>query len=212
MIRGLPELFAGKYRFSSEPGDQTPLQAVEENGGALYVVQADACPIGFAVDHYILRDQLMTIYEEDRGIALLYAAVIDPEEEEEVSGVCTALDPDEIRIEGKLADIVAANSKNRVLDFERDSRGFRCVSEYGEPKLVWFSVPDDSGWTARIDGEKQDILSSGGMMLLRVPAGSHETVFTYITPGYTAGSIMTILSGAAFILYSVLRRVRKNEK
>ena len=49
-------------------------------------------------------------------------------------------------------------------------------------------------------------------MLLRVPAGRHETVFTYITPGYTAGSILTLLSGAAFILYSVLHRVRKNEK
>ena len=212
MIRGLPELFAGKYRFSSEPGDQTPLQAVEENGGALYVVQADACPIGFAVDHYILRDQLMTIYEEDRGIALLYAAVIDPEEEEEVSGVCTALDPDEIRIEGKLADIVAANSKNRVLDFERDSRGFRCVSEYGEPKLVWFSVPDDGGWTARIDGEKQKILPSAGMMLLQVPPGRHEIDFTYTTPGYAEGRAITYASAGAFLLYELLRRIRKREK
>ena len=145
-------------------------------------------------------------------MVLLYAAVIDPAEEETVSGLCKKLHPEEIPDDPDISGIVAGNVENRVRNFERDSRGFRCTTEYTEAKAVWFSVPDDSGWTGRIDGEKQDILSSGGMMLLRVPAGSHETVFTYITPGYTAGSIMTILSGAAFILYSVLRRVRKNEK
>ena len=176
------------------------------------MLQSDACPIGFAVDHYILRDQLMTVEAENRGAVLLYAAVIDPEEEEKVSGLCGKLDPEEIPAEPDLSGIVARNTENRVRNFERDSRGFRFTTEFTEPKAVWFSVPYDSGWTARTDGEKQDILPSGGMMLLRVPAGSHETVFTYITPGYTAGSIMTILSGAAFILYSVLRRVRKNEK
>ena len=212
LVRGLPELFAGKYRFSSDPQGQEPLQALEENGGTLYVLQSDACPIGFAVDHYILRDQLMTVEAENRGAVLLYAAVIDPEEEEKVSGLCGKLDPEEIPAEPDLSGIVARNTENRVRNFERDSRGFRFTTEFTEPKAVWFSVPYDSGWTARTDGEKQDILPSGGMMLLRVPAGSHETVFTYITPGYTAGSIMTILSGAAFILYSVLRRVRKNEK
>ena len=176
------------------------------------MLQSDACPIGFAVDHYILRDQLMTVDEENRGAVLLYAAVIDPEEEETVSGLCKELDPEEIPADPDLSGIVAGNTENRVRNFERDSRGFRCTTEYTEPRAVWFSVPYDGGWTARIDGEKQDILPSGGMMLLRVPAGSHEIIFTYITPGYTAGSIVTILSGAAFILYSVLRRVRKNEK
>ena len=212
LVRGLPELFAGKYRFSSDPQGQEPLQALEENGGILYVLQSDACPIGFAVDHYILRDELLAADRENRGTVLLYAAVIDPEEEETVSGLCKKINPEEIPTDSDLSGIVARNVENRVQNFERDSRGFRCTTEYTEPKAVWFSVPDDSRWTARIDGEKQDILSSGGMMLLQVPAGRHEIDFTYITPGYTAGSILSLLSGAVFILYAVLRGIRKNGK
>ena len=212
LVEGLPELFAGKYRFSSDPQGQEPLDAIQENGGTLYVLQSDACPIGFAVDHYILRDQLLAVEEEKRGMVLLYAAVIDPAEEETVSGLCEKLHPEEIPDDPDISGIVAGNVENRVRNFERDSRGFRCTTEYTEAKAVWFSVPDDSGWTGRIDGEKQDILSSGGMMLLQVPAGRHEIDFTYITPGYTAGRILSLLSGAAYVLYSVLCRIRKNEK
>ncbi len=212
LVRGLPELFAGKYRFSSDPGDQEPLQELEENGGILYVLQSDACPIGFAVDHYILREQLLTMEESDRGTALLYAAVIDAEAQESLSGWCTEILPDEIPADADFSGIVARNVENRVRNFERDSRGFRCTTEYAGPKAVWFSVPDDGGWTARIDGEKQEILPSGGMMLLQVPAGRHEIVFTYVTPGYTAGSILTLLSGTAYILYLVLHRIRGKRK
>ena len=211
-VRGLTELFAGKYRYSSDPAGQTPRQTMEENGGILYVLERDTCPIGFAVDHYILREQLMTIDAEDRGAALLYAAVIDPEEEEALAGYCTPLPPEEIPREADLSAIVAKNTENRVLDFERDNRGFRCVSDYTEPRAVYFSVPDEGGWTAKIDGEKQEILPSAGMMILRVPAGHHEIEFTYVTPGYTAGKIISLAAAAAFILYEIVRRIRKTGK
>lgn len=209
LVRGLTELFAGKYRYSSNPAGQEPHQAIEENGGILYVLEQDACPIGFAVDHYILRDRLAEIDVENRGAALLYAAVIDPEEEEALAGYCTPLLPEEIPLEADLSAIVAMNTENRVQDFERDNRGFRCVSDYTEPRAVYFSVPDEGGWTAKIDGEAQEILPSAGMMILRVPAGHHEIEFTYVTPGYPAGKIISLAAVAVFIAYEILRRIRK---
>ena len=99
-----------------------------------------------------------------------------------------------------------------MLNFERDNRGFRCVSDYTEPRAVYFSVPDEGGWTAKIDGEKQEILPSAGMMILRVPAGHHEIEFTYVTPGYPAGKIISLAAIAAFILYEILHRIRKAGK
>ena len=212
LVYGLTELFAGKYRFSSDASGQTPRQAMEENGGTLYVLEQDACPIGYAVDHTILRDQLMTVDVEKRGAALLYAAVIDPEEEELLDGWCTPVSPEELPLDADLSGIVAKNTENRVLGFERDQRGFRCTTEYAEPRAVWFSVPDEGGWTARIDGEKQEILSSAGMMLLRVPAGQHRIEFTYVTPGYAAGLILSAAAAAAFILYTAFIIVRKKKE
>ena len=200
LIRGLPELFAAKYRFSSDPEGQIPVGQVMENGEILYVLQQDACPIGFAMDHYILRDQLAEIREEKRGVALLYAAVIDPEEEEKISDLCTNLSPEQIPLEDDLSGIVAKNTKNRVSNFERDSRGFRCTSDYTEPRMVYFSVPNEGGWTATVDGTEQEILSSAGMMLLRVPAGRHEIEFAYSTPGYSAGRIISLTAAAIFVL------------
>ena len=214
--RGLTELFAGKYRFCSDPEGQTPLQSMIENGEILHVLEQDACPIGFAVDRYILRDQLMSIREEDRGVALLYAAVIDPEEEAAVSGLCTNLSPEEIPFAEDLSAIVAKNTENRVLNFERDSHGFRCTSAYEAPRLVWFSVPDEGGWSAAVDGEKQEILPSAGMMLLKVPAGEHRIEFTYVTPGYPEGKAVSLAACAAFAAWllfrsrgSILRRFRR---
>ena len=205
LVPGLRELFAGKYRFSSDPGDQTPLQSMVENGEVLHVLTQEACPIGFAMDHYILRDQLIEIDRDHRGIALLYAAVIDPEDEAALIGVCTPLSAEEIPLEEDLSAVVAKNTENRVMNFDRDSRGFRCTSDYDRPRAVWFSVPGEEGWTAKIDGKKQEIISSGGMMLLIVPEGHHEIEFTYVTPGYEIGLYISLAAIAAFILSSVFR-------
>jgi len=205
LVPGLTELFAGKYRFSSDPGDQTPLQSMVENGEVLHVLTQEACPIGFAMDHYILRDQLIQIDRDQRGIALLYAAVIDPEDEETLASVCAPLSPEEIPLEDDYSAAVAKNTENRVKNFERDSRGFRCTSDYERPQAVWFSVPKEEGWTVKIDEKKQEIISSGGMMLLIVPEGHHEIEFTYVTPGYEIGLYISLAAIAAFILSSAFR-------
>ena len=176
-----------------------------ENGEVLHVLTQDVCPIGFAMDHYILRDQLMAIDRDHRGIALLYAAVIDPADEAALAGVCNPLLPEEIPLEDDLSAVVAKNTENRVTNFDRDSRGFRCTSDYDRPRAVWFSVPGEEGWTAKIDGKKQEIISSGGMMLLIVPEGHHEIEFTYVTPGYEIGLYISLAAIAAFILSSVFR-------
>ena len=68
------------------------------------------CPIGFAMDHYILRDQLMAIDRDHRGIALLYAAVVDPADEAALAGVCNPLLPEEIPLEDDLSAVVANQS------------------------------------------------------------------------------------------------------
>ena len=207
-VAGLPELFGAKYYISWNKGNADPVREIKTGDTVQYIMEKAACPIGYAVDHYILQDQLLEIEYENRGIALLHAAVISPEAEAALSELCTPITAEELSFEEDLSAIVEKNRENAVADFRRDSRGFRCVSEYDAPRFVYFSVPNDGGWTATVDGRKQEILSSAGMMLLRVPEGRHEIVFSYITPGYTAGWILSAVSAAAFALYCFLRKIR----
>ena len=67
-----------------------------------------------------------------------------------------------------------------------------------------FTVPYDRGWHATVDGEPAQILYSGGMMLLRVPAGEHAVSFVYHTPGFRFGLIVTAACWTGFIVYCVL--------
>lgn len=205
---GLAELFAAKYNVRAEKGNHTPVQEITAEGNTRYVLELDACPIGFAVDHVILKDELLKIDLEKRGIALLHAAVVDPEAAEALAGLCETYTAETVPLEEDLTEIVKQNTENAVRDFTRDSRGFRCTSDFPAAKAVYFSVPMDDGWTAKIDGEKQEILSSGGMMLLQVPAGRHEIEFTYTTPGWNAGLWISVISIVAFAAYLVVKRIR----
>ena len=205
-IRGLQELLAGRFNLVRGQSRFATEQTVTADGAEAIMVGVDACPIGFATDRCILREELMKIPAEDRGAALLYAAVIDPEEADAASGAAPLLRADEIPVGADFADQVARNRENAVKNFTRDSGGFRCTSDFDRDRLVYFSVPDDGGWTAFIDGKKQGILPSAGMMLLPVPSGTHEIVFTYVTPGFTAGRIVSAVCGAGFLVYWFLRR------
>ena len=206
LVRGLQELLAGRFNLVRGTSPFPTEQAVSADGVNAIVVGVDACPIGFAVDGCILREELMSIPEGDRGAALLYAAVIDPEEADAVSGTAPLLRADEIPYTEDFSAQVIRNRENAVKNFSRDSGGFRCTTDFDRDRLVYFSVPDDGGWTAFIDGKKQGILPSAGMMLLPVPSGTHEIVFSYVTPGFTAGLTVSAACWALFLLYLLLRR------
>ena len=207
-VRGLPELFGAKYYQSLEDSENT-VQTVSADGVTWYVREGQACPIGFAVDRYILREDLLAIPEENRGAALLYAAVVEPSEEEAVAGVCTRVTGDDLPLGEDFSGVVALNTENAVREFRRDGRGFRCVSDYDRERMVYFSVPNEGGWSAYVDGENAEIIPSGGMMLLRVPEGKHEIEFVYVTPGYAAGKIISVIAGLGFIGYLAFRLWRR---
>lgn len=110
------------------------------------------------------------------------------------------------------AERVAYDTGRAVGNFQRTSDGFICESDYSDDKLVYFSVPNDSGWKAFIDGEETAIINSGGMMLIRIPAGTHSIEFHYTTPGLSAGAAISLLSLSAFVLFSLADRKRRKKQ
>jgi len=77
-------------------------------------------------------------------------------------------------------------------------------------KVLCVSVPYSSGWTARVDGEKVEILRGNYMfMALPLEAGHHEIEFTYCTPGLKAGIVCCVASVGILAWYMIREKRRK---
>ena len=75
-----------------------------------------------------------------------------------------------------------------------------------QPKVLFISIPNDSGWTAKVDGEKRPILLADNMfMAIPLEAGDHQIELRYATPGMREGLIMT-LAGVIVLILLCFRR------
>lgn len=218
---GVAELLGGKYDITEEKEAGPALQELEVNGTHYYVYERAACPIGFAVTDYITEEELRRIPVQRRGIALLDAALVEQEALAEVSALLQERKAEAINLQEmdaqeeaqylihSVADSVERNLAGAVQAFERNAEGFACTTDYAEDCFVYFSVPFDKDWKLYIDGENARILPSGGMMLVKVPAGAHTLRFCYSTPFYGIGVMLGLLSCAAWAAYEIRQRRRE---
>lgn len=197
---GLRELVAAKYKISEEAVTD-PVQTIRGNGITLYVSELEACPIGYGVRKYIREEDLLQLEVKYRGRALLSAAVISDEDEPWAAGTATREAIESFNPYKSIHSMVEENSTYAVNEFYRDRSGFSCKTNSNEDMLYYFSVPYEKGWKALIDNNPIKIVDSGGMMLIKVPAGEHFVKFNYVTPGYRAGCMISIISLLAYIIY-----------
>ena len=72
---------------------------------------------------------------------------------------------------------------------------------------MFFSVPYEKGWTAKVNGEPVKVEKVDyGFMAVCVPAGDSEIVFKYRAEGQTAGIIFTIIGILLFVAYMLYFR------
>ena len=71
-----------------------------------------------------------------------------------------------------------------------------------QEKVLFLSIPWSQGWTATVDGESVDLMRADtAFMAIDLPAGTHDVVLTYRTPGLDLGLALT---GAGLALAAVL--------
>lgn len=76
-----------------------------------------------------------------------------------------------------------------------------------ENELCVLSVPYSSGWTAYVDGKKQDIIRANiAFMGLLMTKGTHHIELRYVTPGLKTGIIVSLFAWLIFIIYLILSR------
>ncbi len=78
-----------------------------------------------------------------------------------------------------------------------------------ESKYLLFTIPYSKGWSAYVDGEKQELLQANTMyMALYLEEGEHDIVLTYETPGLKYGVMISVISAGIVIGFIYMERKR----
>lgn len=85
----------------------------------------------------------------------------------------------------------------------------RARVDFEGDRMLVFGVPYLAGWSAKIDGADAKLESSAGALcMVQVPAGVHEVVLEYRTPGLLAGLVLGAAGALATVGWLVVRRRR----
>ena len=81
--------------------------------------------------------------------------------------------------------------------------------------ILYTSIPYDAGWNITIDGKpvkQSDIIEIGGAFIgVNVKKGNHKITFEYTASGVSTGIKITGFTLAAFLIYLLLRFIRKRK-
>jgi uncharacterized membrane protein YfhO len=168
-------------------------------------------PMGFCYDEYILQEDYEEIEEMNRTKLMLKAMVLTSEQAEKYSFISDKLTKG---TDYKYTrDSYFNDCENRKTEccssFEYTKSGFKAeIDRTGknENTLVFFSVPYEQGWTAKVNGKAIDIEKVNvGFMAVEVPANMvSEITFEYETPGLKTGLAVTAGSVIVFAVYMVI--------
>lgn len=170
---------------------------------------------GFYFDSYITEKEYYDCDEENRHLLLLKALVLNDEQVKKYGDLMTHLD------NVKSLPYTTTNyahdchvlQRNTCSKFEYGNSSFyaEITCPAGEDKLVFFSVPYENGWSAKVNGadaeiEKVDI----GFMAVRVKGGTTNKIeFEYHTPGVIPGAAVTAVCAVLYIVYMLISK-KKN--
>ena len=204
----------------------------ECNGFKIYENE-NYVPMGFAFDSYVTQEEFERIKSSHRSQAIVNALVLTREQMERYADITGYYDKDYDKLYGKDAlsfrsevdgytfgDIQLKLQAEKLRQsacssFAYTKDGFSASFENKRSKdtLLFFSVPYSDGFSATVNGKAVAVERVDyGFMAVRVPAGKSEIRFTYRTPGFAAGSAISLSAAAAFAGYLVLTAVLRRRK
>ncbi|MBR5645673.1 MAG: YfhO family protein [Treponema sp.] len=84
----------------------------------------------------------------------------------------------------------------------------RCDVSLEKDKILMLNIPYEKGWTAYVNGVKQEILKCNVMFsALELPKGRHNIVLKYHTPGMILGNIISLFSLMIFIILRMRKKL-----
>lgn len=169
-------------------------------------------PYGFSYDKFVSIEEFNETPEYNRNLLMLKAIVLDEEQIKRHSDILVNINNGESIEYTKsayFADCVSRKNESCSY-FSYDKFGFSAKFENNtdRDKLVFFSVPYESGWAATINNEQARIEKTNiGFMAVRVPASKISDIrFNYLSPGLKLGSIISLISVILFFVYILISK------
>ena len=212
---GTEELLSGRYIILTEPmeaEDVVLVQEIQQENYHYYIYEkTDVLPIGFTYDQYMTVGEFVQLDPSVRAAAMLKVLVIPDEYEDRVSDI---LDDYQEAEDGIIT--------TEAIDDYLKERGNECIDEaaYGsnsyEASITtsretygFFSIPNDSGWKAYVNGQETEIIDINGFMAVKLEAGHNDVKFEYHTPMIKAGWVSTAAGIIIFIAYIYIGRKKE---
>lgn len=210
-----PELITflgGKYVITNDKDADNIVYEFTEGEEKLYVTEQDAFPIGYVKDAWISEEEFLETDIEDRVKILEQAAVVSIDDADKIGSTMQQITADDIDINANESDLIVKAESDKVSDFKTSSHGFSCKTDYDKQAAVYFTIPNDPGWTVHIDGEETEIIDSIGMMIVVVPEGLHEITVVYNTPGLRTGIVVSVVSWGIFYVYIAIQHYKNRRQ
>lgn len=196
-----------------------------EKGWSYYDTQNDydiyinenCLPMGFWYDEFMTESEFKKIGSGFQRSCLLCSYLVVPDEERDYyAGFMTEVKfGDNGRKNANYTSYCTSVEERRSMsctDFTWSSGGFSAKASTDEPEIVFFSVPCDGGWKAKVNGEDAKILTVfKGMMAVEVPAGESEIEFTYVTNGIGLGGLVSAAGVLLFAAYLLWHKKKKHQ-
>ena len=198
-----------------DKGGLVGYEYIDSNNGYRIFENNNYIPMGFTFDSYIRDDDYSALKKGEMSDRLLVKDIILSEEQCAKYGKYMQEDDhagEEVMSEEDFARHCRNRAASACSEFEFTTSGFKAVSDNDNDNLVFFSVPYDPGFTARVDGEEVTIENvDGGLMAIPVPAGEHNIEFTYFPEGLKVCVLISALTGALILIGTVWKYVRSRK-
>ena len=172
-------------------------------------------PMGFTYDYYVTDATYETSIKTLRSNLLMRALVLTDEDVAQYGKYLTELPDamlDDLHYDSYTQDCADRRAHSCSV-FQMNNAGFHAEITLDKTNLVFFSVPYDDGFTAYVNGEKNDILRvDEGLMAVLCPAGASSIDFVYQADGLSASRVVTAVAIPVWVVYVVyfVRRKRRS--
>lgn len=160
-------------------------------------------PMGFTYDYYCLDSDIQKASEVDKTSMLMKALVLTPEQAAKYNNILSyySFKGTDYSTDQYYQNCLDRRA-NSCSSFSYDSYGFNAKIDLDKDNLVFFSVPYDDGWSAKVNGQDVEIEKVDyGFMAVLCPAGSNDIQFTYETKGLFWGKVITVVGFGSLIVY-----------
>jgi len=208
----LMSLVGVKYFLSKRRADAAPGPFSSDPVGTFGDVRVfrnrRALPLGFTYDRRFALAEFRTLDKARKDALLLNAFVIDAGEEDDFAvfprypEAAAAAAPTDRGFD----EAVRARARDALAVSEHGQNSISGTITLDTEKLLFFSIPYDPGWTARVDGQATPLKRVNvGFMGLALAPGEHRVELRFDPPYRSAGALLSL---AGLAIYGFLLRRR----